>query len=524
MKKNIFMKAMLSLLPALLLSSCAVPSPEETSAPAGPEASTATEVLSAPDPSVNSLFALPYCCNENGFFNPILRHSSVNGPLFSLLYDGLFKIGASGNPEPLIAESLSVSGTSVTIKLRPDAVFHDGSSILASDVVWSLEMAKTNTDSVYCSRLKNVTDISASGNGSVVLTLEKNQGSIEYLLDIPIIKRGTGLSSGAVGSGRYKIVESDDSMYLIANESWFARPMDSRFPINLILLTRVDDQDSLVYSLVSGNASLVRLDPFDSPELRLSGNCDIYKVQSRDFLYIAFNTSYYADTGDSGIRKALSSAIDVRGLLENVWDGVQYTGGLYPESITGIAAEPSSADAEAAAAALRAEGCRNIAGKWYNSDGKQLSFTIVCGKASKKYEAARYIAENLAALGLECKVVATENLSAVIKSGNFDIAVCETTLSPDYDFRFLLASDGEQNFNRFTVSGLDTLLDSFFSVGHTQSQRTANQINSLVSESQPIIPIGYKIDSVCVNREFSIGNIAVSDSDVFAGLFDWTVY
>ncbi|MBR4941455.1 MAG: hypothetical protein IKZ19_05595, partial [Clostridia bacterium] len=62
MYKKLFL--ILILLGAAVLSACGTAVPEVTTS-ALPQESTAPPVLSAPDQSVNSLFALPYSYNEN---------------------------------------------------------------------------------------------------------------------------------------------------------------------------------------------------------------------------------------------------------------------------------------------------------------------------------------------------------------------------------------------------------------------------------------------------------------------------
>ena len=134
MKKIFLVLIMLSVL-AAGFSGCAAPEPSETTAPL-PETTAPDPILSAPDQSVNTLFALPYCYNENGVFNPILAHSDICSPLFSLLYDGLFATNANGEALPRLAAEMTAEETTVTIKLRTDALFHDGSRVDADDVLW----------------------------------------------------------------------------------------------------------------------------------------------------------------------------------------------------------------------------------------------------------------------------------------------------------------------------------------------------------------------------------------------------
>ncbi len=72
--------------------------------------------------------------------NPLLADNSpVDQELNSLIYDGLTRYGDNGLLEPALAESWSVSedGLTVTFRLRPDGVWHDGEPVTAVDVVFT---------------------------------------------------------------------------------------------------------------------------------------------------------------------------------------------------------------------------------------------------------------------------------------------------------------------------------------------------------------------------------------------------
>ncbi len=521
--KKAFSLVLLAVMLASCMTACGGVDPEGSDITS--ETTTATTRLTAPEQSVNSLFSLPYSYNEDGVFNPILIHNDACDPLFALIYDGLFAVNTEGEAVPVLAQSITLEDNTAIIKLRENAFFHDGDTVKAADVVWSLKMAKGNQRSVYAGRFSNITDISARGSDTVVLTLEREQGSLEYMLTVPIIKNATGIMSNAIGSGRYRIVEQEESMYLVANESWFAIPEGGGFPTDLIILTYGNGLDDLVYSIVSGNANLVTLDPFIFADEKLGGNCDTYPVLTRDFYYIAFNTSYYAHTATSEVRNALALAIDIPAILESAYSGVVYSDGLYPESVTGVKPSvPQEKNERAATAGLRDAGYRFLAGHWVDSDGNTLEQTIVCGTASSHTRAAAIIAKNLEAIGVVCTIKEVDDVSAAISGGNFDIAVCHTTPSPDYDFSYLLAYEGAQNFNQYVVTDLDPKLDKFFEDGHRNSAETAKEINFLVNSAMPIIPLGYKQKTVCITREFGFGNIRVTAEDPFANLFEWKTY
>ncbi len=75
------------------------------------------------------------------FINPILAISEADKSLVSLVYSGLFRINSNGEMENDLAESLDVSddGLTYTIKVSPEAVFHDGTPVTSEDVIFTIQ-------------------------------------------------------------------------------------------------------------------------------------------------------------------------------------------------------------------------------------------------------------------------------------------------------------------------------------------------------------------------------------------------
>ena len=117
------------------------------------------------------------------------------------LYEGLYALDTGFTPQPMLAESCTVSGTTCTITLRGGVTFSDGSAVTASDVVRSLQRAQSSER--YGARLAGVSRIAAGSGGTVVLTLAYENQNIAALLDIPIVKAGTETATAPIGTVSY---------------------------------------------------------------------------------------------------------------------------------------------------------------------------------------------------------------------------------------------------------------------------------------------------------------------------------
>ena len=105
----------------------------------------------------------------------------------------------------LIAESFSHPDdlSSVTFKLRPQARFHDGTSITAEDVVWSFEALKTNltTTAAY---YKNVLKAEQTGEHEVTFSFsEKNNRELPSIVsELTILPKHWWTANGPDGKPR----------------------------------------------------------------------------------------------------------------------------------------------------------------------------------------------------------------------------------------------------------------------------------------------------------------------------------
>lgn len=75
------------------------------------------------------------------FINPILALSEADKSLSSLIYSGLVRIDSNGKVENDLAQDIDVSddGLTYTIKINPEAVFHDGMPVTSEDVVFTIQ-------------------------------------------------------------------------------------------------------------------------------------------------------------------------------------------------------------------------------------------------------------------------------------------------------------------------------------------------------------------------------------------------
>lgn len=109
--------------------------------------------------------------------------AAIDEIVYTNVFEGLTKIGPTGEVEPGLAESWSISddGKVYTFKLRPGVKFHDGTDFTAEDVKFSLDRARaadsTNAQKVLFEPIENVEVVDPT---TVRVTLKNPTGAFLY--------------------------------------------------------------------------------------------------------------------------------------------------------------------------------------------------------------------------------------------------------------------------------------------------------------------------------------------------------
>jgi peptide/nickel transport system substrate-binding protein len=109
--------------------------------------------------------------------------AAIDEVLYANVFEGLTRIGPSGEVLPALAESWDISedGTVYTFRLRSGVKFHDGSDFDAEDVKFSLDRARAE-DSVNAQKIlfEAIDSVEAVDPATVKITLKHPQGAFLY--------------------------------------------------------------------------------------------------------------------------------------------------------------------------------------------------------------------------------------------------------------------------------------------------------------------------------------------------------
>ena len=578
MSRNRGLALLLALLLVLSLCGCGNKKQKaDASASVEPERSAEASTSAEADESAPSREeeeeALPFSLGyyEGLGLNPYTCDNAQNQSLMGLLYEPLYELDEHFTAQPVLAKSVTakarteqrvvetkkdkiaqtesteeaektktrrVDVTDVTVKLRKDAKFSDGSTVRADDVAYSLRRAAAK-GSVYRSRLGSITNLSTSGRDTVTFTLDSGAQCVAELLDVPIIKNGEGDKLFPIGSGPYTVKRNKKGKptALVANQSWWRLgeeyqialsqgvKVDSggegvitrtiSLPLDRIRLYTAGDSDELIFGFSSGAMTAVSSDLTAPDALTFTGRYDVSDYPTTDLLYLGCNTAK-GPCQEEKLRAAIYRSVDRERIVERMLAG--------HATAAALPVHQSSAlwDAELAE---KLDYSRDKAQKLCKDAGVTSELKLIVNKESVfKAAAAKEIARQLESAGLNVK---TQRLSwkaykSALKEGNYDLYFGEVVLSSTFDLSALLNKGGALNFPNYDSDTLSAAEKTFRKAGRDSRTESAKKLFSALSEEAPIVPVCFKNGSL-LSRTDTVTRSRATQSNLFHALWDWVL-
>jgi peptide/nickel transport system substrate-binding protein len=237
----------------------------------------------------------------------------------TLVYDTLTARDVHGTPQPLLAQSVERRGRTVTVRLRPDARWHDGRRLTAADVEFTFERFAQRRHPRFTPQLRDIESVVALDARTVIFRLRRaSLGFAELpLADVPIIPRhlwdalppGRRAPAGLpVGSGPYRLVEHRRGrLYRFrANRRWFGTPRVAEIQVPILRTAR-----AALDALRRRNVDALPLTPTPSEASALGEvGVELLTGPSYTGTVLAFNTRA-APFDDPAVRRAMSQGLDL---------------------------------------------------------------------------------------------------------------------------------------------------------------------------------------------------------------------
>ncbi|ETA67214.1 ABC-type dipeptide transport system, periplasmic component [Methanolobus tindarius DSM 2278] len=375
------------------------------------------------------------------------------------IYETLFSYDENMNLQPELATGYEkISDTEWKITLRNGVTFHDGTTMDADAVIYSLERV-LNSDNSRKSEYDFIDSITSDSDDTIIITTKYPYAPTIASLTDPIMSivslEAQDLQNTPVGTGpfKFKSYEREVSISLEKFEDYW----NGASEIETVDMYIVADGMTRLFMLESGDADVSRYIP-QSEVANIESNED-FEIVSKEtlrsyFLYINMNKEPFSDVN---FRQAMNYAIDRQEIVDVALEGI---GGTPAESVFPSVSEWSINDEleviernETKVKELLAKaGLEDIDGDGYleyNGENFEISILTYTSRPQLK-PSAEVIITQFESVGLKTSLTTMEGsaITAKMDEGDYDLALyawgVAPTGDPDYFFSKHFYSNGTE--------------------------------------------------------------------------------
>ncbi|MFU8883208.1 MAG: ABC transporter substrate-binding protein, partial [Rhodobacterales bacterium] len=419
--------------------------------------------------------------------------------VFESLCDKLVNItpGLEFIPELATAWAWSDNGTTLTMQLREDAVFHDGTPFDAAAVVANIERSKNLAESRRKSELTSVETVTATGPHEVTFSLASPDATLiaqlsdragMMLSPTAAAEKGLELANDPVCSGPYKFVERIQQDRIVLEK--FADHYDAdSYSFERLIFLPIPDTTVRLANLRSGDLHMLeRLAPSDVAGVEADGNLAFAAATSLGYqgITVNVNNGARAETPfgqDARVRRALSLAIDREVINQVVFEGTYAAGNqpFPPTSPWYDQTNPVEARDVDAARALLAEA---------GLDG--ISIEIQAPNNPVQLQLMQVVQAMASEAGIAISIKATEFATMLSEqtAGNYQGSQVGWSgrTDPDGNIHSFMTCAGGLNDSKFCSQEVDTLLnEARLSTDTAERKAKYDAANAILRKELPII-------------------------------------
>ena len=425
--------------------------------------------------------------------NPYTATDFTNRTLFPLIYQGLFSVDRNYTVSPILC-----SGYTFQIA---NALFSDGITLTAEDVVASLDAAKAG--SYYSGRFLHIRSV-AVAEGAVVITLDTPMENLPLLLDIPIVKASQVNDEVPLGTGPYVLELGGANARLRRQAAWWCiEQANMVIHATSIPLVEAKSPSHIRDQFEFADVGLVCADPGSDTYAAYRCDYEVWDSENGLFLFLGCNAESTVFSNDS-VRKALTHAIDRDALVESYYRSFAYS--------TTLPASPLSPCYNATLAAKYSYNSQKFtdAITEANMQGAQVTL-LLNADDSLRLRAGRAIAEMLRTCGLEVTVneLNSKKFKAALKAGEFDLYLGQTKLSPNMDLTAFYKQKGALSYG-----GMADVAVYAMALEALANQGNFYNLHQLVMEDAQLCPILVRSYAVYATRGL-VSNLSPSRDNLF---------
>lgn len=393
--------------------------------------------------------------------------AAVDRQVYQNLYDKLVDINQDLQIVPMLATSwtLSADGKTLTFKLRPNVVFHDGTPFNAEAVKFNFERM-LEPGSFRRSEIILVQKATVVDPLTVQLDLERPSSALLAVLSdragmmvSPTAARRLGRDFGRepIGTGPYKFVERRPQDRTVLER--FDRHWDKTAGyVDRIIYRPFIDETARTANLLAGETDIINIvPPADIPALRKDARVRLLERPSLQWGGVWVNTGSGA-LSNRALRQALNATIDRATLTRVVFgDTAAPANGPFPPGMLGYDAGPNAKiperNLDLARAKLRDGGQPN---------GFTLTLKMPPGRVNQQLAQVIQSMAGETGIRVNIEIVDFGTLLSQMAAHQYDASLVTWSGRPDPDGNVynIFNTGGGFNYSAYNNPRLDALLDA----------------------------------------------------------------
>jgi peptide/nickel transport system substrate-binding protein len=250
------------------------------------------------------------------------------------LMNGLIEIDDNNRPIPELFESWSAEDRARkwVFKVRQGVTFHNGKTLDADDIVYSINLHRGASKSGLVGQMKAVSDVKASDKNEVTITLSESDADLPYILGdfhLLVVPKDFDDWSKPIGTGAYQLESWEPGVRLIAKKAGSYWKPDHGM-LDGIDLTVINDTAQRMNALISGQVDIIHRVDKKSVDL-LKSAPDIEMVEGRNGWHAIMAMQVDVPPYDNNnLRLALKYALDREQILKTLFNGFGHVGNDHP--------------------------------------------------------------------------------------------------------------------------------------------------------------------------------------------------
>ena len=260
------------------------------------------------------------------------KHNSVPDINYAMqVFEALYSRDDQGKPVPrLVLSQKIINPTTWEFKLRPGVKFHNGATMTAKDVKFSIDrMIDPQTKAFFAPFWTTFKEVKVIDNSTVeIITkvpdplLLKRLAWGFYIMPADLFqeKGAEAFFKHPVGTGPYKFVSwaRNDRMVLEANEAYW----DGAPKIKRLILRAIPEAATRLAELQTGNADIVvGIPPFLVDQVENSPTTTVQSVPSGRVMFLYINCLAKGPLQDKRVREALNYAVNRKAIIDSMLKG-----------------------------------------------------------------------------------------------------------------------------------------------------------------------------------------------------------